>query len=109
MAGLKAVRGLGASRAARRSDADAERRRFKRSMGWYKTARWIKLRAAQLAQHPLCAICAKAGRDRIANVCDHIEPHREDEAKFWAGPFQSLCAPCHASIKQREERGQVRG
>jgi 5-methylcytosine-specific restriction protein A len=39
-----------------------------------------------------------------ANVCDHITPHRGDEAMFWSGPFQSLCVAHHNGRKQREER-----
>jgi 5-methylcytosine-specific restriction protein A len=67
---------------------------------WYKTARWQRLRELQLGEHPLCAFCK-----RIANVCDHEQPHRGDEERFWAGPFQSLCKPCHDSDKQRIEKG----
>ncbi|MCJ2010440.1 ATP-binding protein [Methylobacterium sp. J-092] len=39
-----------------------------------------------------------------ATVCDHVEPHRGDVERFWAGPFQSVCAHCHNSHKQRQER-----
>lgn len=69
----------------------------------YRTGRWRALRAAQLAADPLCAFCARAGRAVSATVCDHVKPHRGDPAAFWAGPFQSLCASCHASAKQRQE------
>jgi hypothetical protein len=37
-------------------------------------------------------------------ACDHIEPHRGDVAKFWAGPFRTLCSTCHNSHKQSEEK-----
>jgi len=78
---------------------------------WYKTARWQKRRAAQLASEPLCAICLAAGRVTAATVADHIEPHRGDPVKFWEGALQSLCdeAPwrCHSSVKQREERNEA--
>lgn len=42
-----------------------------------------------------------------ATVVDHIIPHRGDETLFW-DPInhQALCAPCHNSAKQREERGR---
>ena len=77
---------------------------------WYKTARWQKRRAAQLAAEPLCASCAKHGRVTVATVADHVEPHNGDYDKFWYGRLQSLCdqAPwrCHSSVKQREERGR---
>jgi len=45
-------------------------------------------------------------------VCDHVDghPHNETEAKFWLGPFQSLCASCHSGAKaQLEARGTLRG
>lgn len=75
---------------------------------WYWTARWKRLRAKQLAEHPLCEICKKAGRVTAATVCDHVEPHHGNEVKFWSGPFQSLCDAepwrCHSSVKQREEQ-----
>lgn len=70
---------------------------------WYKTWRWQKLRERQLDAEPLCAMCWP--RVTRATVCDHKEPHRGDEEKFWAGPFQSLCASCHNSDKQRIEKG----
>lgn len=46
---------------------------------------------------------------RPATVADHIEPHRDDYAKFWFGALQSLCAACHDIKKQRQEaRGVVK-
>jgi 5-methylcytosine-specific restriction enzyme A len=71
--------------------------------GPYNTARWQRLREAQLQAEPLCAMCHP--RLTPATVCDHIEPHNGDLAKFWAGPFQSLCKRCHDSDKQRMEKG----
>lgn len=67
---------------------------------WYKTARWQRLRLRQLWDQPLCVFCK-----RVASVCDHVDPHKGDEDKFWGGPFQSLCKRCHDSDKQRMERG----
>lgn len=72
---------------------------------WYKTARWQKLRARQLAAHPLCCMCCDERKVVAATVCDHVKPHRGDEALFWSGPFQSLCANHHNSAKQRIEKG----
>lgn len=31
----------------------------------------------------------------MANTCDHISPLWESWEDFIAGPFQSLCGPCH--------------
>jgi 5-methylcytosine-specific restriction endonuclease McrA len=76
----------------------------------YKTARWRKLRAQQLIEEPLCRYCDQAGKVTPATVADHVIPHRGDEAKFWGGELQSLCAACHSSAKQREEiTGKVIG
>ncbi|OWK21301.1 hypothetical protein AJ88_19220 [Mesorhizobium amorphae CCBAU 01583] len=38
-----------------------------------------------------------------ASICDHVERHRGDRFKFFGGPFQSLCAACHNSTKQKAE------
>lgn len=82
-------------------DADPVRR-------LYKTARWQKLRAAHLTSSPLCVMCKAEGYVTIAIICDHVEPHRGDEVKFWSGPFQSLCKAHHDREKQREERPGLR-
>jgi 5-methylcytosine-specific restriction protein A len=95
----------GRSRAEQRRAYDADRDKNKPSRSWYKSARWRDLRDAQLAGEPLCRMCLEVGRVTAATVCDHVTPHEENEAAFWAGPFQSLCAPCHSSTKQRDERG----
>ena len=73
----------------------------------YNNSRWRKRRLRQLAYEPLCRYCAKAGRVTAASVADHIEPHKGDPVKF-DGPIQSLCKPCHDSIKAREESGKGR-
>jgi 5-methylcytosine-specific restriction enzyme A len=61
----------------------------------YKTARWHKRRADQLAKHPVCASCERKGKTTLATVADHVIPHRGDQYLFWYGVLQSLCAPCH--------------
>jgi len=76
----------------------------KRMARLYGSARWKKLREWQLATEPLCAFCAERGRTTPATVADHVKPHRGDEHAFWNGPFQSLCASCHSSDKQSQER-----
>jgi hypothetical protein len=50
---------------------------------WYSSRRWARILRHQLLEHPLCR-----------------EPHRGDVNKFWLGPFQSLCKPCHDSSKR---------
>ena len=74
----------------------------------YRTARWLRIRAWQLEREPLCAYCARRGVTKVATVCDHVDGHPagETQTKFYAGPFQSLCASCHSSTKAREETGK---
>jgi hypothetical protein len=93
--------------------AEAERSRFRDATqpwrAWYKTARWRQIRAAQLREHRLCRMCMEAGQITQATVCDHRMPHRGDEARFWAGPFDSLCKAHHDSTKQAEEAAMPKG
>jgi 5-methylcytosine-specific restriction protein A len=70
----------------------------------YRTQRWRRIRAHQLAVEPLCRICRDNGVDTPATICDHVEPHRGNMVKFWSGPFQSLCKQCHDSVKQAFEK-----
>ena len=69
----------------------------------YGSARWKKLRLRQLQAEPLCRYCKRKDQVREATVCDHIDPHKGDEVKFWSGPFQSLCRDCHNTTKAQEE------
>lgn len=74
----------------------------------YKLARWRRLREAQLSHEPLCRYCLRQEIVEAATVCDHVDPHKGDEDKFFdPDNLQSLCAPCHDRVKQREECGQV--
>jgi len=72
---------------------------------WYKTERWERMRNYQLAIEPHCRLCYRRGRQGIAATdVDHIKPHRGDAALFWdSANLQSLCHPCHSSIKQSLE------
>lgn len=97
----KAAQGRAADR-----DYDQRRQRLTPWRAWYSTPQWRRIRAAQLAVEPCCRMCAEADPPRItpATVCDHVEPHRGDQASFFGGPFQSLCGTCHNSTKQAAER-----
>lgn len=81
-----------------RRHGDRPGRRF------YKTTRWLAIRAEQLAREPLCRYHAERGEHVPADIVDHVVPHRGDEEAFFAGPFQSLCKTCHDAVKQGEER-----
>jgi hypothetical protein len=52
-------------------------------------------------------MCEADGKIELARICDHIEPHKGDEDRFYAGPFQSLCKLHHDSTKQRNEKRKV--
>ena len=71
----------------------------------YTLPKWRKLRSRFLNANPLCAICQESGRVTAATIVDHIVPHKGDMEKFWNGPFQALCKPCHDSHKKRMEHG----
>jgi 5-methylcytosine-specific restriction protein A len=49
-------------------------------------------------------MCEARGVTTVATVADHIVPHRFDYHAFWNGALQSLCKPCHDTIKQKDER-----
>lgn len=74
---------------------------------WYSTARWRRIREAQLTQQPLCERCLVMGVVEEATVVHHTGGgHGGDEHRFWSGPFESLCKPHHDSEGQREDLGQ---
>ena len=73
---------------------------------WYSRAAWRGpkgRRTLQLRREPLCQMCPTDSR-RLAEVVDHVVPHRGDYGLFWFGDLQSLCKACHDGKKQRAER-----
>lgn len=76
---------------------------------WYKTTQWRALRLATFTRDLYtCRMCAKV---TASPVCDHVTPHKGDPDLFFdAANLQTLCAKCHDSAKQSQERtGVVRG
>jgi len=75
---------------------------------WYKTPEWKALRWEVLVQeHFTCRRCAHVGESREM-VADHVQPHRGDRELFFDRQnLQCLCAGCHNSDKQREERRRL--
>ena len=96
-----------AFRKTRKTGSD-KRRAGRNSRDWYRRSAWRDRRERQLAKEPLCRMCIARGRHVAASVADHVEPHREDFRRFWEGELQSLCASCHSSTKQAEERAEGR-
>lgn len=72
----------------------------------YNHSSWNRLRAAQLARDPWCADCLAKDIYTPATDVDHIEPHRGDPVKFFAGRLQSLCHPCHSRKTLKELKGR---
>lgn len=65
------------------------------------TYRWQKVRLMFLAVNPLCVMCESENRYVLAQVVDHITPHRGDETLFWdQSNWQSLCKRHHDRDKQ---------
>ena len=73
------------------------------------TRRWERQAARFKVKHPLCGMrpdgqppvmsrCYDEKRVTIADLVDHVVPHRGDQALFWdeRHNWQSLCAACHA-------------
>jgi len=66
--------------------------------------KWRKARELFLRAHPLCRYCEREGRVEAATIVDHIVPHQGDKELFWReSNWQSLCKPCHDSVKSKEE------
>lgn len=75
--------------------------------------RWQKTSKAYLKAHPLCECPdCKAGELRVtvAEVVDHIVPHRGDMALFWKrANWQAMSKQCHDKKTAREDGGFGRG
>jgi len=79
---------------------------------WYKLARWQQLRLKVFLRDLYKCQAKDCGKHIADPVCDHIKPHRGDEALFWdEANLQTLCKPCHDRLKQHEEQAslQMRG
>ena len=71
----------------------------------YKRARWLRLRARFIKQHPLCRMCEQSRLLTPDTVVDHIVPHKGNVQLFWdVKNMQPLCKPCHDSVKQSIDR-----
>jgi 5-methylcytosine-specific restriction protein A len=96
-----AVRGMTASR------FDDSWRKDKSSTQRGYGYKWQQSRKIFLAQHPLCERCKAEGKVTVAEVVDHIIPHKGDMKLFWdTKNWSALCKWHHDSVKQREENGK---
>lgn len=63
----------------------------------YANPVWKVLRDGVLNLYPLCVKCEKEGKVTIANVVDHMTPHRGD-LQLFLDPLnlRPLCQSCHS-------------
>lgn len=67
---------------------------------------WRASRLAFLAKNPLCVHCLAEGITTLANVVDHIIPHKGNQTLFWdMSNWQALCTPCHNRKTAKEDMG----
>lgn len=63
-------------------------------------SKWSRERAAYLAANRTCVRCGAP-----ATVVNHVVRHRGDKKLFWSrSNWEAVCAPCHNSTIQSEER-----
>lgn len=71
----------------------------------YNNVRWRAASRSFLARNPICVRCTQ-----LADVVDHITPHRGDYILFWdATNWQSLCKRCHDRKTSTEDRQAIGG
>jgi len=69
----------------------------------YNDRAWRRASKGHLASNPLCVECKG-----IAEVTDHIVPHRGDVRLFWdAKNWQAMCKRCHDRKTASEQRGKA--
>jgi 5-methylcytosine-specific restriction enzyme A len=65
---------------------------------------WAKQRKHFLYDNQFCVFCLKDGKHTVADVVDHITPHKGDETLFWdISNWQPLCKFHHDSTKKKIE------
>ena len=72
----------------------------------YDLRRWRRRSKQFLAANPLCRMCQEIGQTTLAQVVDHVVPHKGDETLFWDETnWQPLCKTDHSAAKQAQEKG----
>jgi 5-methylcytosine-specific restriction protein A len=70
-------------------------------------SKWSRAAAAYLRHHPLCAECARRGRDEWAKLVDHIIPRSQGGSLWDKSNWNPLCVSCHNGIKRDLERAAI--
>ena len=66
------------------------------------SAHWRRIRAKQLREHPLCAVCTELGLVVPASHVDHID---NDSRNNYMDNLASLCASCHSRKTAQQDGG----
>lgn len=66
-------------------------------------AEWRRIRAAVLAEEPLCRLCSDRGETTAATCVDHIRPQSKGGTHDREN-LRPLCSRCHA--KYGDQRGR---
>lgn len=77
------------------------------SKTWYKSKWWLDTRLRILKRDLwTCQMCGALVAGKGEAHVDHNVPHNDDRQKFFCPDvgLRTLCAHCHNSVKQREER-----
>lgn len=61
---------------------------------------WRKVRAAVLADEPLCRMCAEQGTTMAATEVDHVDGNSSNNDRANLRP---LCKPCHSRRTLRDQ------
>ena len=70
---------------------------------------WSRLRAWFLTGNPWCRMCDEKGRAVPALIADHVLTIEErPDLRLDPTNLQSLCGPCHSSVKQRQDKRRKR-
>ena len=63
---------------------------------------WQKVRAAKLAEEPLCRVCLSQGRVTEANEVHHKQPiSKRPDLRLTQSNLVSLCQSCHSITERR--------
>lgn len=79
-----------------------KRERDPKSISFYNSPEWRRVRLAHLKREPFCRECKISGQDTFAEMVDHILPIQQGGARFDPQNLQSLCNRCHDRKRQKE-------
>lgn len=72
----------------------------------YKRQHWLRFRAEQLRQAPMCAMCLQLGQTVIATDVDHIKPLADGGEPYDFENVRSLCHSCHSRVTHAAQLGR---